>query len=184
MSVGAVLINLCRQPVIAGLLQPRRSTALGALLSPALLASTGIGRAVTDHFDPARTVFVPSLWHLAAAVKTGLADTCGALVPVPGGGREPLPELRAHLASLALPAPDRRGLPHPARCRTASLPRSTGSGVSCRSAPFKRSIDLSSRISPVAVAGWCVAASTHSRGGLRAAVECRRVETATWMEPS
>lgn len=63
-------------------------------------AGTGIGRAVADHFDPARTVFVPSLWHVATAVKTGLADTCGALVAVPGGGRAPIPELRAHLAGL------------------------------------------------------------------------------------
>jgi hypothetical protein len=61
---------------------------------------TGIGRAVAGHFDPARTVFVPSR-HVAAAVKTGLADTRGALVPVPGGGKEPLPELRTHLAELA-----------------------------------------------------------------------------------
>jgi hypothetical protein len=64
-------------------------------------AGTGIGRAVGDHFDPARTVFVPSLWHVATAVRNGLASTRGALVPVPGGGREPLPELRRHLARLA-----------------------------------------------------------------------------------
>ena len=64
-------------------------------------AGTGIGRAVAAHFDPARTVFVPSLWHVATAVETGLADTRGALVPMPGGGKEPLPELRSHLAELA-----------------------------------------------------------------------------------
>ena len=35
-------------------------------------------------------------------VKTGLADTDGALVPVPGGSEEPpLWELRAHLTELA-----------------------------------------------------------------------------------
>ena len=36
-------------------------------------------------------------------VKTGLADTDGALVPVPGGSEEPPPlwELRAHLTELA-----------------------------------------------------------------------------------
>jgi hypothetical protein len=64
-------------------------------------AGTGIGRAIEEHFDPARTVFVPSLWHVSNAVRTGLAATKGALVPLPGGGREPLPELREHLARLA-----------------------------------------------------------------------------------
>ena len=63
-------------------------------------AGTGIGRAIEEHFDPQRTVFVPSLWHVSTAVRTGLAATKGALVPVPGGGREPLPALRAHLALL------------------------------------------------------------------------------------
>ncbi|WP_100499137.1 hypothetical protein [Geodermatophilus chilensis] len=63
-------------------------------------AATGIGRAIEEHFDPARTVFVPSLWHVGTAVRTGLAATRGALVPVPGGGREPLPVLREHLAQL------------------------------------------------------------------------------------
>jgi hypothetical protein len=64
-------------------------------------AGSGIGRAIEEHFDPQRTVFVPSLWHVGTAVRTGLAATKGALVPVPGGGREPLPVLREHLARLA-----------------------------------------------------------------------------------
>lgn len=34
------------------------------------------------------------------AVRNGLAETRGAMVPVPGGGKEPLPAFRAHLAQL------------------------------------------------------------------------------------
>lgn len=64
-------------------------------------AGTGIYRAIETHYDPTRTVFVPSLWHVAEAMRTGLADTKGALVKVPGGGKEPLPELRQHLALLS-----------------------------------------------------------------------------------
>jgi len=64
-------------------------------------AGTGIYRAIETHYDPTRTVFIPSLWHVAEAMRTGLADTKGALVNVPGGGKEPLPELRAHLALLS-----------------------------------------------------------------------------------
>lgn len=64
-------------------------------------AGTGIYRAIETHYDPTRTVFIPSLWHVADAVRTGLADTRGALVKVPGGGREPLRELREHLALLS-----------------------------------------------------------------------------------
>ncbi|GAB3989470.1 hypothetical protein [Nocardioides marmoraquaticus] len=64
-------------------------------------AGTGIARAIESHYDPTRTVFVPSLWHVAAAVRAGLADTRGALVKLPGGGKEPLPELRTHLGLLS-----------------------------------------------------------------------------------
>lgn len=64
-------------------------------------AGTGIYRAIESHYDPTRTVFVPSLWHVADAVRTGLADTKGALVKLPGGGKEPLPELRTHLGLLS-----------------------------------------------------------------------------------
>ena len=64
-------------------------------------AGTGIGRAVEAHYDPARTTFVPSLWHVGTAVRNGLRDTPGALVKVPGGGREPLRPLRKHLGELS-----------------------------------------------------------------------------------
>ena len=63
-------------------------------------AGTGIARAIEEHYRPERTTFVPSLWHVGQAVRNGLAETRGALVPLPGGGREPLPSLRAHLAEL------------------------------------------------------------------------------------
>jgi len=64
-------------------------------------AGTGIGRAVAAHYDPARTTFVPSLWHVGTAVRNGLRDTPGALVKVPGGGREPIRPLRKHLGELS-----------------------------------------------------------------------------------
>jgi hypothetical protein len=64
-------------------------------------AGTGVGRAVADHFsgpDGGRPVAVARRMR----VKTGLADTDGALVPVPGGSEEPpLWELRAALTGLA-----------------------------------------------------------------------------------
>ncbi|MDO8120340.1 hypothetical protein Q6346_03315 [Isoptericola sp. b490] len=63
-------------------------------------AGTGIARAIGEHFDPSRTVFVPSLWHTARAIENALAQTRGALVSLPGGGKEPLPELRDHLKAL------------------------------------------------------------------------------------
>ena len=63
-------------------------------------AGTGIARAIEEHYDPVRTTFIPSLWHVAQAVRTGLGETRGALVAVPGGGRTPLPSFRSHLAEL------------------------------------------------------------------------------------
>jgi len=63
-------------------------------------AGTGIARAIDEHYNPERTTFIPSLWHVGQAIRTGLAATRGALVPVPGGGKEPLPSLREHLAQL------------------------------------------------------------------------------------
>lgn len=62
-------------------------------------AGTGIARAVETHFDPARTTFVPSLWHVAHAVEVGLAATPGAHVPGPTG-KELRPELADHLSRL------------------------------------------------------------------------------------
>lgn len=62
-------------------------------------AATGIAKAVRDHFDPDRTRFVPSLWHVRRAVETCLAKLPGALVNLPEG-----PQLRgglqSHLAQL------------------------------------------------------------------------------------
>lgn len=63
-------------------------------------AGTGIARAIGEHYNPERTTFIPSLWHVGQAIRNGLAETRGALVPVPGGGKEPLPSLREHLAQL------------------------------------------------------------------------------------
>jgi hypothetical protein len=62
-------------------------------------AGTGIARALAAHFDPERTTFVPSLWHVGQAVRTGLADTHGAFVNGPTG-RSLRPELGEHVATL------------------------------------------------------------------------------------
>ena len=62
-------------------------------------AGTGIGRGVRDHFDPARTRLVPSLWHVSRAVRQALAKTRGATVPH-AQGRRLRQELREHLAQL------------------------------------------------------------------------------------
>lgn len=62
-------------------------------------AGTGIARAIAEQYNE-RTTFIPSLWHVGQAIRNGLAETRGALVPVPGGGREPLPSLRKHLSEL------------------------------------------------------------------------------------
>lgn len=48
-------------------------------------AGTGIAAAVEAHFDPDRTRFIPSLWHVGEAVKLALADTPGAFVSTPSG---------------------------------------------------------------------------------------------------
>ncbi|NMM23901.1 MAG: hypothetical protein HHJ11_10445 [Phycicoccus sp.] len=62
-------------------------------------AGTGIARAVQEHFDPARTTFVPSLWHVGNAVRKGLAATRGAYV-AGATGKELRPELADHLDRL------------------------------------------------------------------------------------
>ncbi len=62
-------------------------------------AGTGIGAAVAAHFDPARTAFVPSLWHLANRVERALADTHSAFA-VTSRGRELIAPLAAHLRRL------------------------------------------------------------------------------------
>jgi hypothetical protein len=48
-------------------------------------AGTGIGAAVAAHFDPARTCFVPSLWHLTNRIERALADTRGAFTTTSRG---------------------------------------------------------------------------------------------------
>ena len=63
-------------------------------------AGTGIARAIETHFDPSRTTFVPSLWHVARSVRLGLADTPGALVAGPTG-KALRTELADHLAKFS-----------------------------------------------------------------------------------
>jgi len=67
-------------------------------------AGTGILAAVEAHFDPARTKFVPSMWHLNQRIETALADTRGAHVSGPHGVRL-LPPLRDHLKLLRRASP-------------------------------------------------------------------------------
>lgn len=57
-------------------------------------AGTGIRKAVEDHFDPARTHFVPSLWHVRRAIAQALEGVPGATVLTTEGKR-----LRAELAA-------------------------------------------------------------------------------------
>lgn len=63
-------------------------------------AGTGIAAAIRAHFDPARTKFIPSLWHLAQSVELALADVPGAAVATVAG-RELIPPLRDHLRKLS-----------------------------------------------------------------------------------
>jgi hypothetical protein len=60
-------------------------------------AGTGIARAIETHFDPALTTLVPSLWHVARAVRLALADTPGAQVMGPTG-KGLRPELADHVS--------------------------------------------------------------------------------------
>lgn len=62
-------------------------------------AGTGIGAAVAARFDPARTKFIPSIWHLTKRIETALGDTKGAHVTTPHG-RELLPPVSEHLRQL------------------------------------------------------------------------------------
>jgi hypothetical protein len=57
-------------------------------------AGTGIGAAVRAHFDPSRTKFVPSMWHLIGKVEKTLAASPRATVPSATGIKlvEPLHE--------------------------------------------------------------------------------------------
>ena len=63
-------------------------------------AGTGIAAAVRAHFDPKKTKFIPSLWHLAQKVELALADVPGALTTTPSG-RELIEPLRDHVRKLS-----------------------------------------------------------------------------------
>ena len=53
-----------------------------------------------SHFDPQRTRFIPSLWHLAQKVELALADVPGAITVTPTG-RELIEPLRDHVRKLS-----------------------------------------------------------------------------------
>jgi hypothetical protein len=63
-------------------------------------AGTGIAAAVKAHFNPKKTKFVPSLWHLSQKVELALADVPGAIVTTPAG-RELIEPLRDHVCKLS-----------------------------------------------------------------------------------
>lgn len=63
-------------------------------------AGTGISAAIAAHFDPARTRFIPSLWHLTQVVEMALADTNGAITVGPGG-KQLIEPLRDHMWQLS-----------------------------------------------------------------------------------
>jgi hypothetical protein len=62
-------------------------------------AGTGIAAAIEAHFDPARTKFIPSLWHVAQKVELALADTTGAMTAGPSG-KELIAPLHKHVRKL------------------------------------------------------------------------------------
>ena len=63
-------------------------------------AGTGIVAAVQAHFDPSRTTWMPSLWHVGQAIEEALAASGTALVQGPAG-RQLISPLRAHLSLLS-----------------------------------------------------------------------------------
>lgn len=63
-------------------------------------AGTGIAAAIAAHYDPARTRFIPSLWHVAQAVELSLADTPGAFI-VTAAGKELVRPLAEHVRKLS-----------------------------------------------------------------------------------
>jgi len=67
-------------------------------------AGTGILAAVAKHFDPARTKFVPSMWHLGQRIAGALADTRGAHT-LTTGGRVLLQPIAEHLRGLRRDGP-------------------------------------------------------------------------------
>lgn len=63
-------------------------------------AGTGIAAAVRSHFDPKRTKFIPSLWHVAQKVELALADTPGAMT-VSAAGKQLIEPLHIHVRKLS-----------------------------------------------------------------------------------
>jgi hypothetical protein len=62
-------------------------------------AGTGISAAIDHFYDPERTTFVPSVWHMIRRIEKGLADTRGAFETTPDG-RRMLAPIRQHLKHL------------------------------------------------------------------------------------
>lgn len=62
-------------------------------------AGTGIAAAIASRFDPQRTKFIPSLWHLSQRIDLALADTRGAHTTT-ATGRELIGPLARHLRRL------------------------------------------------------------------------------------
>ena len=62
-------------------------------------AGTGIIAAIERHFDPARTRFIPSMWHLGQRIELALADTKGAKAVI-GHGPNLIPPIADHLRKL------------------------------------------------------------------------------------
>jgi hypothetical protein len=63
-------------------------------------AGSGIGAAIRAHYDPKRTKFIPSLWHLALKLELALNDVQGAITVTPTG-RELIEPLRDHVRKLS-----------------------------------------------------------------------------------
>jgi hypothetical protein len=63
-------------------------------------SGTGIGAAVREQFDPNRTKFIPSLWHLAKRIEWALTETPGAREP-DTKGRVLIEPLQKHLHLLS-----------------------------------------------------------------------------------
>jgi hypothetical protein len=62
-------------------------------------AGTGIVAAIEKHYDPARTKFIPSMWHLGQRIELALADTKGAKAVI-GHGPKLIPPIADHLRKL------------------------------------------------------------------------------------
>lgn len=62
-------------------------------------AGTGILAAIERHFDPARTKFIPSMWHLGQRIELALADTKSAKATI-GHGPKLIEPIADHLRKL------------------------------------------------------------------------------------